>query len=175
MTYPFRVTEYAVRRGSGGPGLHQGGAGITRTYEFLSEATVTLLTERRRLAPWGLNGGAPGTPGRNHISRPSTGNVADGFSLPQHGGAAGQIDVADGFSLPRDTGAPGQIDVADGFSLPRDGRAAEQIDVADGFSLPQDGGVAGQEQELPSKTSFRVHPGDRLTIETPGGGGWGNP
>jgi N-methylhydantoinase B/oxoprolinase/acetone carboxylase alpha subunit len=155
MTYPFRVTEYAVRRGSGGPGLHQGGAGITRTYEFLSEATVTLLTERRRLAPWGLNGGAPGTPGRNHISRPSTENVADGFSLPQAGGAAGQIDVADGFSLPPDAGAAGHIDVADGFSLPRGGGAAAQ--------------------ELPSKTSLRVHPGDRLTIETPGGGGWGNP
>jgi N-methylhydantoinase B len=61
MTYPFRVTEYAVRRGSGGAGLHTGGAGITRTYEFLADATVTLLTERRRLAPWGLNGGAPHT------------------------------------------------------------------------------------------------------------------
>ena len=120
MTYPFRVTEYAVRRGSGGPGLHRGGDGITRTYEFLAEATVTLLTERRRLAPWGLNGGAPGTPGRNHISRPSPGNVADGFSLPQSGEAA------------------------------------------------------GQRQELPSKTTLRVHPGDRLTIETPGAGGWGN-
>lgn len=64
MTYPFRVAEYDVRRGSGGPGLHPGGDGITRTYEFLAEATVTLLTERRRLAPWGLNGSRSGTPGR---------------------------------------------------------------------------------------------------------------
>jgi N-methylhydantoinase B len=60
MTYPFRVVEYAVRRGSGGAGLHHGGDGIIRSYEFLTGAAVTLLTERRRLAPWGLAGA--GTP-----------------------------------------------------------------------------------------------------------------
>ncbi len=46
-----------------------GGAGITRTYEFLADATVTLLTERRWLAPCGLAGGSPGTPGRNTLFR----------------------------------------------------------------------------------------------------------
>ena len=69
MTYPFRLIEYAIRRGSGGAGRHRGGDGIVRTYELLAPATVTLLTERRRRAPWGLAGGEPGSPGRNLLLR----------------------------------------------------------------------------------------------------------
>jgi N-methylhydantoinase B len=104
MTYPFRLLEYAVRRGSGGPGRHRGGDGIVRTYEMLTPATVTLLTERRRRAPWPLAGGEPGSPGRN-ILRSAVG--AQGL-------------------------AP-----------------------------------------LPSKVRLQLDLGDRLTIETPGGAGWG--
>ena len=63
MTYPFRLIEYAIRRGSGGAGRHRGGDGIVRTYELLAPVTVTLLTERRRRAPWGLAGGAAGCAG----------------------------------------------------------------------------------------------------------------
>jgi N-methylhydantoinase B len=65
MTYPFRLIEYAIRRGTGGKGKHRGGDGIIRTWEFLSPASVTLLTERRSIPPWGLNGGTPGTTGCN--------------------------------------------------------------------------------------------------------------
>jgi N-methylhydantoinase B len=64
-TYPFRVRRYALRRGSGGAGLHQGGDGLVRELEFLCPATVTLLSERRRTAPYGLQGGRPGKPGCN--------------------------------------------------------------------------------------------------------------
>jgi N-methylhydantoinase B len=69
MAYPFRVHEYAVRAGSGGAGLHRGGAGLVRSYEFLVDARVTLMTERRRLAPWGANGGGDGERGRNSVVR----------------------------------------------------------------------------------------------------------
>ena len=69
MAYPFRLLEYAVRAGSGGAGQRRGGNGIVRTYEMLSPATVTLLTERRRIAPWPLAGGSPGVPGRNRLLR----------------------------------------------------------------------------------------------------------
>ena len=103
MTYPFRLLEYAIHRGYGGGGRHRGGHGIVRTYELLAPATVTLLTERRRRAPWPLAGGEPGTMGRNLLLR--AGN-----------------------------------------------REAE---------------------ELPSKCSLKVGEGDRLTLETPGGAGWG--
>lgn len=63
--YPLRVLTYALREGSGGDGRHRGGDGIRRTYRFLADTAVTLITERREHAPWGLAGGAPGVPGRN--------------------------------------------------------------------------------------------------------------
>ncbi|MDX2165610.1 MAG: hydantoinase B/oxoprolinase family protein [Deltaproteobacteria bacterium] len=66
---PVRVTRYHVRRGSGGRGRHRGGDGLVREIEFLAPAQVTLLTERRRIAPYGLAGGDAGTPGRNQLVR----------------------------------------------------------------------------------------------------------
>ena len=68
MHYPLRIRRYAVRRGSGGGGRHPGGEGLQREYEFTRPASVTLLTERRRRAPWGLAGGASGKPGRNLLN-----------------------------------------------------------------------------------------------------------
>ncbi len=95
--FPVRVTEYALRRGSGGLGRHFGGDGLVREFQFLQPAQVTLLTERRTHCAWGLNGGDPGQVGSNTL----------------------------------------------------DGRP------------------------LAGKQSLRVSPGQRLRIETPGGGGWG--
>jgi N-methylhydantoinase B len=104
LAYPFSVERYELRAGSGGAGLHPGGDGLVREYRFHDHATVTLVTERRRLGPWGLAGGAPGTPGRNLLLR---------------------------------AGAPPEL--------------------------------------LPARVELAVAPGDRLRIETPGGGGWGAP
>ena len=67
--YPFRVRRYALRPGSGGRGEHRGGDGLIREIEFLSLAAVTILSERRRTAPYGLNGGGPGARGRNVLIR----------------------------------------------------------------------------------------------------------
>ena len=97
MHYPLRVRRYARRRDSGGNGSHRGGDGVIREYEFLSPTEVTLLTERRLHAPWGLAGGEAGQPGVNTLN-----------------------------------GKP-----------------------------------------LPGKYTFTAAPGDRLRIDTPGGGGWG--
>jgi N-methylhydantoinase B len=99
MHYPLRITCYALREGSGGAGAHAGGDGLVREYEFLQAASVTLLTERRRHAPWGLANGRAGQAGRNERN-----------------------------------------------------------------------GVA-----LPGKISLELQRGDRLTVMTPGGGGWGAP
>ena len=68
MHFPLRVHRYAVRSGSGGAGKHAGGAGIAREYEFLDEAQLTILSERRRIAPWGLNGGGDGASGKNSLN-----------------------------------------------------------------------------------------------------------
>jgi N-methylhydantoinase B len=95
--YPLRVLRYGIRRGSGGAGRHRGGDGLVRELEVLAAATFTVLTERRRHAPWGLAGGQPGKPGCNLLN-----------------------------------GA-----------------------------------------ELPPKYSAELVPGDRLVLETPGGGGFG--
>lgn len=97
MAFPLRVERYAVRRGSGGAGRHAGGDGLVREFCFLAPARVTLLTERRRRAPWGLAGGAAGACGENRLN-----------------------------------GEP-----------------------------------------LPGKVCREVAAGDRLTVATPGGGGWG--
>ena len=102
IAFPYRLVRYALRTGSGGTGLHRGGDGIVREYEMLAPAIVTMLSERRTVAPWGLAGGADGAAGRNTIIH------ADGST-----------------------------------------------------------------EELPSKFSRRLHRGDRLRIETPGGGGFG--
>ena len=104
LSYPFTVERYEVREGTGGAGRHPGGDGVVREYLFHDHATVTLVTERRRFAAWGLAGGDDGAVGRNTLLR------ADGT-----------------------TG------------------------------------------DLGSRAQVQLGPGDRLRVETPGGGGWGPP
>ncbi|SIT70531.1 N-methylhydantoinase B [Ectothiorhodosinus mongolicus] len=64
-SYPLRITEYALRRASGGQGAQVGGDGLIREIEMLSETEVTLLTDRRKTMPYGLLGGAAGQAGLN--------------------------------------------------------------------------------------------------------------
>ncbi len=86
--YPLRVTRYALRRGSGGAGWHRGGDGVVREVELLADATVTLLTERRRYAPYGLQGGAPGEKGENlYFPGPDEALAEPLASLPRRGPA----------------------------------------------------------------------------------------
>ena len=100
---PVRITQYRLRRGSGGAGRHPGGEGIVREYEALTETSVTILSDRRIGTPYGVEGGAPGGAGRNTIIR-------NGVESPVRG-----------------------------------------------------------------KMFLTLNPGDRLRIETPGGGGYGTP
>ena len=71
QVYPVRMRRYAVRRGSGGRGRHNGGDGIIREIEFLTDMQVGLLCDRRLRGPYGLAGGADGAPGRNSLIEPS--------------------------------------------------------------------------------------------------------
>ena len=64
---PVRVVRYGIRRGSGGRGRHPGGDGVWREFEFLADAQVTLLTERRVIEPFGLAGGGAGTVGASRL------------------------------------------------------------------------------------------------------------
>ncbi|HEU4945421.1 MAG TPA: hydantoinase B/oxoprolinase family protein, partial [Solirubrobacterales bacterium] len=63
--FPLRVRELSLRRGSSGTGKHPGGEGIVREIEALAPMRYSLITERRRHAPRGRDGGGDGAPGRN--------------------------------------------------------------------------------------------------------------
>ena len=67
--YPLRVRRYSLRSGSGGAGKHRGGDGIVREIEVLTDAEVTLLSERRSRGPYGLRGGKDGAPGKAVLIR----------------------------------------------------------------------------------------------------------
>ena len=97
LEYPMRVERYELRYGSGGSGEHRGGDGIIRSMRVLEPASLSLLTDRRRHGPQGLEGGEPGEPGRNLLD----------------------------------------------------------------------------DKDLPPKASRELEEGDKITIETPGGGGYG--
>jgi N-methylhydantoinase B len=69
--YPLRVREYRIRKGSGGRGRHNGGDGSVREIETLASSRMALLSDRRKLAPYGLQGGADGERGCAFIIRRS--------------------------------------------------------------------------------------------------------
>lgn len=85
---PLRVTAYHLRDGSGGAGASHGGDGIVREYEFLCPATVTINSERRVIAPYGLAGGAPGATGANVLMR-------GGKSIRLGGKWTGRVEASD--------------------------------------------------------------------------------
>ncbi|HMR94732.1 MAG TPA: hydantoinase B/oxoprolinase family protein [Microthrixaceae bacterium] len=78
--FPLRVLRYRLRRGSGGAGSAPGGEGIERDLQVLTDATVSLITERRVSQPWGLAGGEPGAVGENWLL--PGGNEARAERLP---------------------------------------------------------------------------------------------
>jgi N-methylhydantoinase B len=65
--FPFRITQYAIRHASGGQGQYPGGDGIVREIEFLGDAQVTMLSDRRKLQPYGLAGGESAKSGENTL------------------------------------------------------------------------------------------------------------
>ncbi len=66
--YPLRVRAYKIRAGSGGAGKYAGGDGIVRELEFLEPAEVTILSDRRKRGPYGLQGGAEGACGSSGVA-----------------------------------------------------------------------------------------------------------
>ncbi|MFF8313821.1 hydantoinase B/oxoprolinase family protein [Streptomyces lydicus] len=67
--YPVRVDSFAIRDGSGGLGRWRGGCGVERRLRFLEPMTLALLTNHRRVPPYGMAGGAPGALGANSLER----------------------------------------------------------------------------------------------------------
>ncbi|WP_144098350.1 hydantoinase B/oxoprolinase family protein [Croceicoccus sediminis] len=96
--FPVLLEAFSIREGSGGAGRHSGGNGVVRRVRFLEDMTATILSNRRVVPPFGLDGGQPGAPGRNRVERadgseiavPSTGSVemrpGDVFVIETPGG-----------------------------------------------------------------------------------------
>jgi len=85
---PMRVLRYELRDNSGGNGQHQGGDGIVREYEFLVPATITINSERRIRAPYGLQGGDTGKKGENCL-------ILKGMSETVSGKYTTKLDAGD--------------------------------------------------------------------------------
>lgn len=67
--YPVILREFAIRPGSGGKGLHNGGDGVVRDIECRAPLSFSVITERRSIQPYGMNGGEPGERGANYWVR----------------------------------------------------------------------------------------------------------
>lgn len=67
--FPLRVVRYSIRSGSGGEGQRRGGDGLVRSIRFSAPVTATIMSERRVIPPYGLNGGEPGERGINSLTR----------------------------------------------------------------------------------------------------------
>jgi 5-oxoprolinase (ATP-hydrolysing) len=65
--YPVLLREFSIRKGSGGAGHYRGGDGLIREIEFLESLHVAILSERRVIAPYGLEGGEAGAVGKNQL------------------------------------------------------------------------------------------------------------
>jgi len=70
MQYPLRVRRFERLPGSGGRGVHNGGDAVVRELDILGDIEGTVLSERRRQGPWGLNGASAGAPGSNVLIAP---------------------------------------------------------------------------------------------------------
>ena len=68
LSYPLRVERYALRRGTGGSGQHEGGDGVVRELRVLEDCRVSIISERRRHAPNGERGGGDAATGRNLVN-----------------------------------------------------------------------------------------------------------
>jgi len=86
--FPVVLESFSIRRGSGGAGRHRGGDGAVRRLRFEIKMTAAILANRRRVAPFGLDGGQPGLAGENHVER------ADGTI--ERFGATHRIEVGPG-------------------------------------------------------------------------------
>ena len=94
--YPMRVRATAIRPGSGGSGRFRGGDGVVREIELLTDAQVTILSDRRKTRPYGLDGGEPGAPAARSYNQRWRTSLAgkDSITLTQATGFALNLPAA---------------------------------------------------------------------------------
>lgn len=67
--FPVLLEDFSIRQNSGGKGKHHGGNGVIRRLRFLEPMTAGILSNHRRISPFGLNGGENGALGNNYVER----------------------------------------------------------------------------------------------------------
>ncbi len=67
--YPVILREFAIRAGTGGAGVRRGGDGVVRDIECRAPLSFSVITERRSVAPYGMEGGGQGERGANYWVR----------------------------------------------------------------------------------------------------------
>ncbi|OBA23088.1 Hydantoinase B multi-domain protein [Metschnikowia bicuspidata var. bicuspidata NRRL YB-4993] len=100
--YPVLLREFSIRENSGGSGANPGGCGVVRDVEFRVPVTASILSERRVIAPHGLNGGGDGARGQNIWVRQikdEQGNVVDHREVNVGGKATVTAQVGDRFII----------------------------------------------------------------------------
>ncbi|NGX15079.1 hydantoinase B/oxoprolinase family protein [Wenzhouxiangella sp. XN24] len=93
LRHPVRVAAFGLRHGSGGDGRHRGGEGVLRRLVFTEALDAALISNRRRIPPFGLDGGAPGRTGCNRLIR------ADGRVIELAGTAAVALSPGDALEI----------------------------------------------------------------------------
>jgi 5-oxoprolinase (ATP-hydrolysing) len=162
--YPVRVRQFSIRRGSGGAGRFAGGDGMIRELEFLEPLDVSLVTNRRQLAPFGLAGGSPGSPGRNRWLR----------ATDRASNASASVDSARAETPSFETTSARAVPVDPPNRAGASTAAASRVTrppVPSVGPVPDGAGF----EDLASSVQTRLAAGDILRLETPGGGGYGEP
>jgi 5-oxoprolinase (ATP-hydrolysing) len=94
--YPVVLHEFSIRQGSGGEGEFKGGDGLVREMEFLEPIEISMLSERRVKAPYGMAGGQEGALGKNTLRR----KVGDSFREINFGGKnSAMVQPGDRFQI----------------------------------------------------------------------------
>ena len=93
LRYPVRQELFAIRKGSGGAGKWRGGDGAVRRIRFLQPMTAVIVSSRREVAPFGLQGGDDGLPGLQWVER------ADGTSQSLTGTDRAELGPGDVFVI----------------------------------------------------------------------------
>ncbi len=93
LRYPVRLECFAIRHGSGGAGRWHGGNGAVRRIRFLEPMTAVIVSSRRNVPPFGLQGGEPGAAGRQWVER------ADGSMEILTGTASAELAPGDLFVI----------------------------------------------------------------------------
>ncbi len=106
LRFPVRLESFAIRASSGGTGRWHGGDGATRRIRFLEPMTVSILSNNRKVPPFGIAGGEPGDVGRNRVER-NEGRV-------ETIGHTGQVDVRAGDVFVVETPGGGGYGLSDG-------------------------------------------------------------